>query len=376
VYSHAIGVLLFAQFLIQNDVTLHYNVPIGIGTSPSQLFTAVVDLQWADLWVVSQYCTESHVCDHHLKYNASRSSTHESNGTAMHLAFPLWPELYGNISTDTVMLGDSLKVEHHPFVELVQWNGYTHEYDAALGLAPQPTLYGHIDDPEPRLPSPFMGLVESNQLEKNSFAILLPFDRQDIGDLSFGTSHREFHDGPLVSHPLYPANASTWQIEAPDMSMRHRNGTELFNYSLSGLSARLDSILPEAVAWVPKGLAEAIMQATNATVHKGDCYVPQVPCDKISELPDIVFDFGGQKIVLEGEDYVGKAFWPLCFGGPYCTPLIADIGALRGTVDDGTIVLGAQFLKKVYSVFDWDDRTVSCKSWAKHRYTHLLTGFF
>lgn len=54
-----------------------------------------------------------------------------------------------------------------------------------------------------------MGLVESNQLEKNSFALLLPYDRQDVGDLSFGTSHREFHDDPLVAHAIYPANASS-----------------------------------------------------------------------------------------------------------------------------------------------------------------------
>ena len=121
---------------MQNDATIHYNVPMGIGTNPSQLFTAVIDLQWADLWVVSQYCTEPHTCNHHLKYNASRSATHEPNGTAMHLIYPIWPQLSGNISLDTVMLGESLKVERHPFIELVEWPGYAHELDATLGLSP------------------------------------------------------------------------------------------------------------------------------------------------------------------------------------------------------------------------------------------------
>ena len=288
--------------------------------------------------------------------------------------FPLWPELYGNISTDTVMLGESLQVEHHPFIELVHWQGYPHEYDAALGLAPQLTSWGHPDDSQPQLPSPFMGLMESKQLEKNSFALLLPYDRQDIGDLSFGTSHPEFHEGPLVSHQIHPTNASTWQVEAPGISMRYNNGTEIFNHSLSGLSARLDSIFPQAVAWLPEELAETIMNTVNATVDNKDCYVPQVPCDKISELPDLVFDFGSQEIVLKGEDYVGKAYWPLCFGGPYCTPLIGDIRALQPAVAEGTIVLGGQFLKKVYSVFDWDDRSVSCKSWTSNQYFHKLTG--
>ena len=110
----------FTELILQNDVWLHYNVPIGIGTNPSQLFNAIIDLQWADLWVVSQYCTDRRGCDYHLKYNASKSSTHEPNGTAMHLQFPIWPDLYGYISTDTVTLGESLEVcrqrSHRPTV--------------------------------------------------------------------------------------------------------------------------------------------------------------------------------------------------------------------------------------------------------------------
>jgi hypothetical protein len=58
----------------------------------------------------------------------------------MHLHFPIWPDVDSYISTDTVTLGESPKVEHHPFVELVYWKGYPHEYDVALGLSPQPTL--------------------------------------------------------------------------------------------------------------------------------------------------------------------------------------------------------------------------------------------
>jgi hypothetical protein len=47
--SSAIGALNFTELILQNNVWLHYNVPIGIGTNPSQLFNAVIDLQWADL---------------------------------------------------------------------------------------------------------------------------------------------------------------------------------------------------------------------------------------------------------------------------------------------------------------------------------------
>jgi hypothetical protein len=61
----------------------------------------------------------------------------------MHLVHPICPQLSGNISLDTVMLGESLKVEHHPFIELVEWAGYAREIDATLGLSPQPTRELH-----------------------------------------------------------------------------------------------------------------------------------------------------------------------------------------------------------------------------------------
>lgn len=81
--------------------------------------------------------------------------------------------------------------------------------------------------------------MESKQLEKNSFALLFPYNRQGIGDLSFGTSHPELHEGPFTSR-------STWQIEASSISMRNHDDTGIFKYTFTGVSALLDSILPAA----------------------------------------------------------------------------------------------------------------------------------
>ena len=94
-----------------------------------------------------------------------------------------------------------------------------------------------------------------------------------------------------------------------------------------------------------------------------------VPCDKISELPHPVFDFDGQEVVQNGEDYIGEVEWLFCSRGPYCSPLI---GYSPG--GDNMTVLGPPFLKKVYSVFDWDDRAVSRKSQTQSQCRHLLTG--
>ena len=66
--------------------------------------------------------------------------------------------------------------------------------------------------------------------------------------------------------------------------------------------------------------------------------------------------------MLKGEDCVGKASSPLCFGGPSCTPLVGDIAAFNVGLAERTILLASRFLEKVNTVFDWDDRTVSYES--------------
>ena len=109
---------------------------------------------------------------------------------------------------------------------------------------------------------------------------------------------------------------------------------------MSGLSARLDTTFP-VVAWVPKEIVETIFHVTNTIDREGGCYMPQVPCDKLSELPDLILDFAGHEIVLKAEDYVVKSYLPFCDRGPYCTPMFSDIGALHGEMGDNTIVLGS-----------------------------------
>jgi hypothetical protein len=58
----------------------------------------------------------------------------------------------------------------------------------------------------------------------------------------------EFHESPFTSYPIYPENASIWQIKAPSISMRHHNGTEIFKYSFTGVCAQQEFILPYAAA--------------------------------------------------------------------------------------------------------------------------------
>lgn len=267
----------------------------------------------------------------------------------------------GIVSTDTVTLGGNVTIDGHPFVEATSWSGYPHEYDAALGLSPGVGEYGRSPETDPytRLPSPFTGLVNSGSLEKNIFSLLLPFDQQDVGDLSFGTVHENFHEGQLVSHPLHPDNATSWQIQAPRISVRRPNDSEVIIHELKSHAAKLSILFPHIA--LPKSIAAEIYEAINATAQEDCGNVMTVPCDRISELPDLVFDFAGQEIVLTGPEYIVETNELLCFSGPFCEPLIVglDENNFNPLFGNGTVFLGSNFLKNVYSVFDWDERAVS-----------------
>ena len=143
------------------------------------------------------------------------------------------------------------------------------------------------------------------------------------------------------------------RLKAPSISIRHHDGTDPIFLHRSKCLARL---YPSCHGLGTERARPSSPECGERHIRR-DCGLPVVSCDKISELPHLVFDFGGQEIALNGEDYIGEAEWLFCFRGPYCSPLIGS--SLR---DDNTIVLGPSFLKKVYSVFNWDERTVLCKS--------------
>ena len=69
-----------ADTTTQNILYFGYRTLIGIGTNPAQLMRALIDIDWADMIIPSVNCIR---CTHQLKYNSSRSSTYEANGTEL-----------------------------------------------------------------------------------------------------------------------------------------------------------------------------------------------------------------------------------------------------------------------------------------------------
>lgn len=275
----------------------------------------------------------------------------------------MWPELNGTLSHDTLSLNSGIHVPDLPFVELTSWQGFPHEFDAVLGLAPGRGIYFEGSD-APGLPSAFKHMIDANVTKRNLFSLLIPRDEHEFGDLSFGVIHEDLYHGKLIRHPLLPTGAGneSWQIAAPEISLRDSAGKELSSHSLKGFKAQIDSTFGSIA--LPEAIAEDILTTLNVTEVPGCSFLREVPCGKVQDMPDLVLDFDGQTIAIKPEFYIQDASgFPFCPGRPICMPFILgfDSESLPWIGND-TIILGDAFLKSVYSVYDWDEKTISCKS--------------
>jgi hypothetical protein len=99
-------------------------------------------------------------------------------------------------------------------------------------------------------------------------------------------------------------------------------------------------------------------------VTHGICALRVVDCDNLDKLPVMPIGIGDQKIEITPRDYMTKAPMPWCWDPDFveCVPMIeSKLDSFPGGVEDKRILLGSSFWERVYSVFDWDEKTVSWK---------------
>lgn len=345
-----------------------YTTNISLGTPP-QPFRAVVDLMWNDLFVPSAECRGSH-CETKAYYNSSASSSFSKNNTASRCFYgPIVAS--GHVNNESLTIAD-LVVPNQPFHELnhydTVWPDFEHEhFDSVLGLAMDRSM---LENPITQniLPSPIKRIVDEGLLDDNIFSILLPEHPGESGNIMFGGYNNDFFTGEPVSHPLFPESTTSWQIEVTSLALG------------DGYSATTDESLPTwkgllmsryPILGFPQKVGSELLKHINVTPSR--CFGNfVVDCNSISELPDLTIGFTGQKITLTGEDYISRITSPEGFcPDPVeeCVLMIETLPPIPNIPND-TIVLGSTFLKKIYGIFDWDKRTISCRSchflWIKY----------
>jgi saccharopepsin len=353
----------------QLQLPLFYTTNISLGTPP-QSFRALIDLNWADLFVPSIHCGGDH-CSMKEKYDSSASSTFQENSTRSRITYgPIFA--YGILGSDTLTIADGLGVVEQKFYELryyeIVWPDYGVEFfDSVLGLGfERPWL---IDPLNPSLLlSPFRTMIANGILDENMFSISFPRNETETGNLTFGGVNENLFEGELISHPLSLQNTTNWQIHIESVSLikgfDENDHDEAWENSGLGYTALMYTGYPGII--LPYNLAESVIGKIHP--NESDCtYAPVVDCDRVASLPRLQIGLNGHNVTISGEDYVYK--WTTPDGAcpipiEECVLYIDSLPPRGGRGDEfpeDLVILGTSFLKKVYSVYNWDEQTISCK---------------
>jgi len=338
-YNHGLGDS--GDITIKDYSNAQYYGEIQLGT-PGQSFEVIFDTGSSNLWVAGSDCDSS--CGSHPEYDASASSTYQQNGTLFEIVYGSGA-CTGHLSTDTLTWA-GMQLTDQTFAEVTDASGMGIAYkvghfDGILGLAFDKLAvceYPYVSD---CVETPFHRMMDADMLDSNVFAFYLGdmknFGRYGYdGELTIGGTDSQYYTGDIQWHAL--KSADYWRINIDAISV---DGTDYTN-SRSRV-AIVDS--GTSLLTGPTSAVKEIAAALNATEVPltGEYFVD---CD--ADVPSMVVTIDGTDYELEGSDLVLES-------GGSCLLLIMGLD-LTGTGVDW--ILGDVFMRKYYSVFDYENERV------------------
>ena len=181
---------------LSNYLNAQYYGVVSLGT-PGQDFKVVFDTGSSNLWVPSTRCKDL-ACWLHAKYDASKSSSYEKNGTAFAIQYGSG-SLEGVMSKELLVVGD-LEVPHQLFAESVKEPGIAFiagQFDGILGLA-----YDTIA--VTGAPPPFFEMVSLGLLQEPLFGVYMGDVNSGSGEgeITFGATNSDLYEGDIHWAPV------------------------------------------------------------------------------------------------------------------------------------------------------------------------------
>jgi cathepsin D len=319
-----------------------YYGEISIGT-PGQKFEVIFDTGSSNLWVPSKKHDISCIaCTLHNKYDSSKSSTYENNGTAFAIQYGTG-SMKGFVSQDSVCMDTTVGqvcATHQGFAEATALPGITFiaaKFDGILGLGyPNIAVDGIVP--------PFNTLIAQGKVDP-VFAFYLDRDPDSGvqgGELTFGGTDTAHYTGDITWAPV--TRKGYWQFRADSVTS---NGATL------GCSGGCEVILDSGTSLLtgPTEEIKKIQDLIGAKPVVNGEYM--ISCAKIPTLPPINFVIGGKTFTLAGKDYILKVTSggiSECISGFMGMDIPAPAGPLW--------ILGDVFIGKFYSVFDFGNNRV------------------
>ncbi|KAL9114347.1 MAG: hypothetical protein Q9227_001769 [Pyrenula ochraceoflavens] len=329
---------------------LIYTVNISVGT-PEQVFSLATTTA-DDIIVVPSARCKYFCSDTSNKYNSSLSSTFKPNGS---YASTLFGETNydGELAYDFIRLGGI----ELPAMAFEEWTSATcasiacfqQGYDGVLGLGPPWWKRRSI-------PSPLEVMLDRNVLDSPIFSLKLPRSEDEQGDLLFGASDPELYQAPLSQIPVLDLQdenpfSGLWTVPADHLFF---NSTRplIHTFNSSSAFAVLDSSSPYLI--LPDEIAANLSLAIGA--QPGPYWFQNIPCSNRVFLPTLTVGLGGYNFTIDAFDYTLEVLLDKQIGS-ICLTTFWSRGQFWGDSPDA-MLLGAPFMRGVYSVFDMERREI------------------
>jgi len=317
-----------APIVINDYSNAQYYGDISVGT-PAETFSVIFDTGSSNLWIPSKTCS----CGLHSKYDSTKSSTYLKNGTIFKIEYGSGP-VAGFLSQDVVSAG-GLVVRDQTFAEVTDVSGLGLAYsigkfDGILGLA-WPTI--SVDGVTPF----FQKLVDEKIITNPVFAFYLGSTDGPTGELTLGGTDPSHYTGQLTWVPL---NATTyWQLGLNSITVSGKSITTASKVIIDSGTSLLAGPTTEVKAFM--NLIGAKATWINPSEYTIDC-------SKVSSLPSLIVNIGGNSFTLTGTDYVINQEDVMCLVGIIGLDVPAPTGPLW--------IMGDVFMRQYYSVFDWGNK--------------------
>jgi len=234
--------------------------------------------------------------------------------------------LKGFVSNDVLQISD-LAIKGQDFAEATEEPGLVFAFgmfDGILGLAYDTISVNHITPP-------FYHMINQNLISDPVFSFRLGGSEEDGGEAIFGGIDSSHYTGDITYVPV--RRKGYWEVELQSVKF----GDDVLELENTG--AAIDT--GTSLIACPTDVAEMI----NAQIGAEKSWTGQytVPCEKVSGLPDLAFNFGGKYYNLKAEDYI------LNLGGT----CVSSFQGIDINLPGGSIwIIGDVFLRKYFTVYD------------------------
>ncbi|KAK3809679.1 MAG: aspartic peptidase domain-containing protein [Linnemannia gamsii] len=319
-----------------------YSVPITLGTPP-QKFNLAIDTGSFVTWVVSSNCVTGACANITNHFNPSLSTTASVTPTPFQTKYVSGDRVEGQYMTEQYSIGD---LNFEAIAGLVSVNQATlpPSVDGIMGLWSAKAELEQISGDIPILKI----LSRKKYLSKNQIGVFLqandPVSRDSNranapgGEISFGGANAARYKEPITY--INCVGRTPWMLSVTAMSV---GGKPILT---GGAQATIDT--GTSLMVVPQLVADAIHAAIPGS-FKSTEYGWFVPCD--GTIP-ITITFGNFVTTIPYKSFaIQDNYAKLNDGRTLC---LSSVMYLKGTDAIADWLLGAVFMKNMYTIFDFD----------------------